>query len=85
MSRISIDFSPEEHQKLKTLADLKGTSIKEYVLERTIGLNSEMDEENAVKELESLLDDRIRGAQSDEVSNQTVEEIFEEVRREKEA
>ena len=37
MSRISIDVTTEEHQKLKAVAALKGLSIKEYVLERTLG------------------------------------------------
>jgi uncharacterized protein (DUF1778 family) len=32
MSRISIDVTPEEHQKLKAMAALKGKSIKDYVL-----------------------------------------------------
>ena len=34
MPRLSIDISPEQHQKLKAIAALKGQSIKEYVLNR---------------------------------------------------
>ena len=37
MPRLSIDITPEEHQKLKAIAALKGESIKDYVLKRTLG------------------------------------------------
>ena len=37
MPRLSIDITPEEHQKLKAIAALKGQSIKEFVLKRTLG------------------------------------------------
>ena len=37
MPRLSIDITAEEHQKLKAIAALKGQSIKEYVLHRTLG------------------------------------------------
>ena len=59
MSRISIDVSTEDHQKLKALAALQGKSIKDYVLERVLG-SPEQDEIQALAELESFLDDRIR-------------------------
>ena len=36
MPRLSIDITPEEHQKLKAIAALKGESIKDYVLKRTL-------------------------------------------------
>ena len=62
MSRISIDVSGEDHQKLKALAALHGKSIKDYVLERALG-SPEQDEIQALSELESFLDDRIRQAE----------------------
>jgi len=37
MSRISIEVTSEEHQKLKTMAASRGQSIKDYVIERTLG------------------------------------------------
>jgi len=37
MPRLSIDITPEEHQKLKAIAALKGESIKDFVLKRTLG------------------------------------------------
>jgi len=32
-NRLSIDISPEEHQKIKIFATLHGKTIREYVLE----------------------------------------------------
>lgn len=58
MSRISIDVSPEEHQKLKALAALQGKSMKAFLLERVLP-SSDSDEESALAELEALLDHRI--------------------------
>lgn len=72
MSRISIDVTPEEHQKLKAVAALKGMSIKEYVLERTLG----DDEDAALKELEALLDKRLASAKGGAISKRSVREIF---------
>ena len=40
MSRLSIELTPEEHQKIKAIAALKNSSIKEYVLERILPSDS---------------------------------------------
>ena len=82
MSRISIDVTQEEHQKLKALAALQGQSIKDYVLDRTLAAAKDTAEEKAVRKLESVLDERIRKAEVGKVSNRTVEEIFDEVHQE---
>ncbi len=80
MSRISIDVTPDEHQKLKALAALQGKSIKDYVIERTLGATEDSDQETLVA-LESFLDARIRGAKNGSVSRRTAREVFEEVCR----
>jgi uncharacterized protein (DUF1778 family) len=36
MSRLSIEITPEQHQRLKAMAALSGQTIKEYILERTL-------------------------------------------------
>ena len=36
MSRLSIEISPEQHNRLKAAAALHGQSIKDYILERTL-------------------------------------------------
>ena len=68
MSRISIDVTSEEHQKLKAMAALQGKSIKDYVIERTLGAAENTSEAAALKELEALLDERIRSAEKKNIT-----------------
>jgi|GEM_PF-3544954 len=75
MSRISIEITPLQHRKLKSAASLEGKSIKEFVLTRTLGPSA--DEEVALRELETLLDERIENAKRNGVSKRSVSEIFE--------
>ncbi len=82
MSRISIDVSTEDHQKLKALAALQGKSIKDYVLERALG-SPEQDEILALAKLESFLDDRIRQVGHTGASSRSVEDVFQSVCAEK--
>jgi serine protease Do len=77
MSRLSIELSPEEHKKIKTLAAITGISIRDYVLARLLPPSS--DEELALRELETLLDERIESAKAGGVSQRTVKDIFQEV------
>lgn len=76
MSRLSIELTPEEHQKIKAIAALKGSSIREYVLERI--LPSEGDNIAALKELEAYLTPRIKDAQIGNVVSSSAHDIFEE-------
>ena len=76
MSRISIDVSEEQHQKIKAMAALLGKSIKNFVLDRTLNT---MDEDNALAELEALLDERIHHAQKGKISKRPVMDVFQEV------
>ena len=80
MSRISIDVTPEEHQRLKALAALQGKSIKEFVLASTLGVQQE--EEAALAELEALLERRLQNARAGGISRKTTGDIFEQVKRE---
>jgi uncharacterized protein (DUF1778 family) len=81
MSRISIDVTDDEHKKLKAMAALRGKTIKDYVLERTLATD-EVDNA-ALQELEELLDNRIRAAQAGAVSRRTASEVFAEAARKK--
>ena len=83
MSRISIDVTAEEHQKLKAMAALQGKSIKDYVIERTLGLDEDTDEAAALKELEAVLETRMRDAQKGAASRRTVGQIFKAAYRER--
>ena len=81
MSRISIDVTDDEHKKLKAMAALRGKSIKDFVLERTLVTNASDDA--ALRELEELLDSRIRAVQAGSVSRRTVKSVFAEAARER--
>ncbi|WLQ13595.1 DUF1778 domain-containing protein [Hahella aquimaris] len=77
--RLSIEISPEQHQRLKAAAALKGQSIKDYVLERTL---PDFEEQESLKRLESFLAPRIDAAKNQEYSSKSVDEIFDEVLKE---
>ena len=79
MSRISIDVTDGEHKKLKAVAALRGQSIKDYVLERTLGADET--DNGPLLELEKLLDSRIRAAKAGAVSRRTASEIFADAAR----
>ncbi len=80
MSRLSIELTAEQHQQVKAMAALSGTSIRDYVVTRLFPLSS--DEEAALRELEALLDKRLKAAEAGAISSRTVENIFQDVYRE---
>jgi hypothetical protein len=86
MSRLSIELTPEQHQRLKAMAALSGQTMKDYILARALpSLPEERDalsEEEALHQLEVFLKPRIEEAQRGEVVGKSVEQIFEEVRHE---
>jgi predicted transcriptional regulator len=86
MRRLSIEVSPEQHQRLKAIAALHGQSIKEYVLQRALpdlpGMD-DLSEEEALQRLEAFLQPRLAEAERGELSTLSVEEIFAEVREAK--
>jgi len=77
MSRISIDVTAEQHQRLKAMAALQGKSIKEYVLASTLGAQGA---DSALAELEALLERRIQTTRAEGTSGRTVAEIFQQAR-----
>ena len=84
MSRISIDVTEQQHQRLKAFAALRGQSVKDYVLEPTfppVADNDQMSEEAALHALEEFLKPRIEAAKRGEVVSRSVTQIFEDARR----
>jgi len=84
MSRLVIEVTSEQHQRLKAMAALSGQTIKDYILERALPSLPEaesLSEEDALRQLEAFLKPRIEEAERGEVSGKSVEQIFEEVRR----
>ena len=88
MSRLSIEVTPEQHQRLKAMAALSGQTIKDYILERTLPALPDEDslsEEEALRQLETFLKPRIEEAERGEVVNQSVTEIVAELKQERRA
>lgn len=87
MSRISIEVTPEEHQRLKAFAALRGQTIKDYILERSLPplLGEELTEEEAMRQLEQLLIPRIEEARRGEFSTQDFDGIIAEAKAERAA
>ncbi len=85
MSRLSIELTEEQHQRLKAMAALHGKRIKDYVLERTLPDlpdRDSMTEEEALHQLEQFLKPRIEAAERGERSSRTPHQIFRDVNRE---
>lgn len=74
--RLSIEISPEQHQRLKASAALQGKSIKDYVLDKTL---PDSDEQTALLELEGFLKPRIEAAKKGDFSSKSLDDIFDEV------
>jgi len=77
--RLSIEVTPEQHQRLKASAALQGKSIKDYVLERTL---PDLEECAALQELETFLKPRVEAAKNGQLSSESVGAIFDEVEQE---
>lgn len=77
MSRLIIDVSGEQHQKIKVLAALQGKTIKDYVLEKLFP--NEIDEDQSWEELSAILMDRIDEAENNPPSQKTFEELTQEI------
>lgn len=85
MSRLSIEITSEQHQRLKACAALAGKSIKEYVIERVLEPLPETDslsDQQALDALETFLKPRIESAERGDVVAKSVQQIFKEVQQE---
>jgi hypothetical protein len=76
MSRLTIDISDQQHKSLKALAALQGKTIKQYALERLFPDGQEDDQ--ALNELQLLLEGRISEGLAGKVSSKSIGEILEE-------
>jgi len=85
MSRLSIEVTPEQHQRLKAIAALHGQTLKDYILERTLPdlpESESLSEEEALERLDAFLHTRIAEAERREIVTNSVEQIFSDVRDE---
>lgn len=77
MPRLSIDLNPQQHQQLKAMAALKGQTIKDYVLSRTLidlPKSASLSDEDALQALQALLAPRIAEAEAGHIISLTPEE-----------
>ena len=78
MPGLSIDITPEEHRKLRAIAALKGDSIRDYVLKRTLGDTpalDDMSEDEAAAALADFLKPRIEQARRGGFSTGSIADI----------
>ena len=52
--RLSIEVTPEQHQRLKAVAALRGQSIKDYVLDRVLPNVPTEDEDDDITSVRSI-------------------------------
>ncbi len=76
MSRLTIDMSDQQHQRLKALAALQGKTIKQYTLERLFPGDGDTDQ--AWQELKGLLEKRITAGLAGRLSPRSVSDLLEE-------
>ena len=76
MSRLTIDMTDQQHQSLKALAALQGKTIKQYALERLFPGDADADQ--AMRELKTLLGNRIKDGLAGKVSSNTIGAILDE-------
>jgi len=84
MPTLSIDIPPEDHQKPKAIAALKGQSFKDYVLDRALGDTpalAGMREDEAFMALANFLEPRIEQARRGQLSGKSLDEIRREERK----
>ena len=84
MTRLSMDVTPEQHQRLKAIDALYGQTLKDYILERTLPRLPQIEslsEEEALQRLETFLRPRVAEAERGEVVESSVEQIFAAARR----
>ncbi len=74
MSRLVIDVTGEQHQQIKALAALHGSTIKDFIMERLFPVDEEA---AAWDELKELLLNRIKSAETGSISGKTIRKIAE--------
>jgi Antitoxin ParD len=81
--RLSIEIPAYQHQQIKAMAALRGISLKDYILEKTLSSSTTTTAEDAAEaealaQLEALLAPRIAAAERGEFTTETIEEIIAE-------
>lgn len=80
--RLSLDITPEQHQRLKVVAALNGQTMKDYVLGRVFSETSAQEESDALRRLEAFLAPRLEEVNQGKFVDKSAMQIFEETLRE---
>ncbi len=75
--RLSIEMTPEQHQRLKAVSALSGQRIKDYVLDRVL---PDQGEDEALRQLEKFLEPRLKETGIHKTAQQIFEETHQEMR-----
>lgn len=78
MSRLAIELTPKQHQQIKTLAAMRGKSIKDFVLEQIFPVQISNEEKDAWNELQTMLNARIAKAEGGAISQKSLDQITDE-------
>ena len=76
MSRLTIDITSQQHQRLKALAALQGKTIKQYALERLFP--GDVNDDQTWQEMKALLGERINEGLAGKVSTKSFADILNE-------
>lgn len=76
MSRLTIDITEQQHQRLKATAALQGKTIRQYALERLFP--GQADEDNAWAELKTFIEQRVGVGLGEAPSTKTAQVIVDE-------
>lgn len=82
MSRLTIDLTDEQHKHLKAVAALEGKTMRQFATERLFpaaGGGGFSDEDQAWEEFAAFIGKRVDDAIAGEVSNKSIDEVFDEV------
>lgn len=79
MSRLVIDMTVEQHQQIKTLAAMRGKTIKAFVLEQIFPIKKTQEEQEAWEELQNILSTRIENANNGRISKMSFDQITDDV------
>jgi hypothetical protein len=76
MGRLSIEIPEHQHKKIKALAAWRGLSLKDYIVERTLSVPAESQDDPALQDLMDFLAPRIESAKRGELSKLSIASII---------
>nr|VFK18315.1 MAG: Antitoxin ParD [Candidatus Kentron sp. LFY] len=82
MNRLCVILPPEQHQR-QAVSTLRGKTVEGHLSGPTLPSRPEIAAADALCQLETFLKPRIEEAEREKVTSKSVEDIFEEVRQDR--